>query len=63
MQAYYCQKCEHYISNGKCKAFPDRIPPEIILGEKKHETKLDNQVGDYIFKKKYIDISQYKIKQ
>ena len=31
-----CNRCANYLRNGKCKAFPDRIPDAILDGEHDH---------------------------
>lgn len=48
-----CNSCAYY--NRKkgmaCKAFPDRIP-KIITEINKHDTIIEGQTGNYIYKKK-----------
>lgn len=33
-----CDTCTHYRGNGKCEAFPDQIPLEILSLEHDHKT-------------------------
>lgn len=34
-----------------CKAFPEEIPEEIVLGQIRHDKVLPDQVGEYVFEK------------
>ncbi len=52
-----CLNCKHYDQMGSldedgqvCKAFPDGIPEEVILGDDKHFKEISGQVPDYLFK-------------
>lgn len=44
-----CIKCKHRFENTKCKAFPNRIPKEILGGLIRHEIVIEGQVGDYVY--------------
>lgn len=41
----YCYKCKNFIGNSKCKAFPDKIPDEIIAGIEDHTTPFPGDNG------------------
>jgi hypothetical protein len=49
-----CMGCMYYHSVNfdglTCDAFPNRIPEDIIMGEKHHEIR-KGQTGDYVYKK------------
>lgn len=52
-----CMLCEHYKPNNTdenismgCRAFPKGIP-YLFPPNNEHDTKLDGQVGDFVFKK------------
>ena len=36
MTSFQCIECERYRKDGRCKAFPDGIPEEIITGQFDH---------------------------
>ena len=40
-----CSSCKHYNKDLTCKAFPDRIPIEILDGEHDHRTPFDGDGG------------------
>tara|TARA_Y100000004_G_scaffold139486_1_gene158334 strand:- start:298 stop:498 length:201 start_codon:yes stop_codon:yes gene_type:complete len=40
-----CNRCVHYLKNGKCKAFPSMIPIEILTGEHDHRKPFKNDNG------------------
>jgi len=45
-----CFSCKHnYKKRRGCKAFPDRIPKEILLGEHDHKTIFPGQLNDIVF--------------
>lgn len=45
-----CNKCQH-LNRGtfSCKAFPERIPNEILDGDNDHTKPLPNQGNDLVF--------------
>lgn len=49
-----CSDCAHQISGteAKCKAFPDGIPKDVIVGNIRHDRILPGQTGDYVWMKK-----------
>ncbi len=47
-QSLYCFECTHYLGEGKCLAFPKKIPEEIITGEELHDKTRKDQKGDFI---------------
>ena len=53
---YPCPSCKHLNEwNGEaetCKAFPDGIPEEILMGKNKHKRKLPDQDNDLVFEMK-----------
>mgnify|MGYP000945851891 CR=1 FL=1 len=60
--ACFKRKCRHFIGttggNGgelsvrwTCRAFPDGIPDEIVLGKDPHDDVREDQVGDFVFEK------------
>ncbi len=51
----HCLHCTHQLLNG-CKAFPDGIPFEYAEGEKVHNIKDKNQIGDFVFTKGLSDM-------
>ncbi|MBL7086448.1 MAG: cytoplasmic protein [Candidatus Cloacimonetes bacterium] len=44
-----CPVCKHYTADLKCKAFPDEIPEEILIGEFDHTKKHPEQDNDIVF--------------
>lgn len=44
-----CSKCQNYINNIKCKAFPKGIPENILIGEFDHTKKHPNQDNNTLF--------------
>lgn len=44
-----CSMCKHYLSDLKCKAFPDGIPDKIIDGSIVHDKPLPDQENDIVF--------------
>ena len=46
MTVLQCQMCTHYWGDGKCEAYEDQIPKNIIRGEHDHrdEYKDDNGI-------------------
>ena len=47
-----CNECIHLKDEGKCLAFPDGIPVEILNNNKFHDKIITGQVGKYVFEKK-----------
>lgn len=48
--AGYCHRCEHlYRVKMGCKAFPDGIPSNILLGHLPHEVPYPQQSGDFVY--------------
>lgn len=53
-----CCSCAHYISGVKCKAYPDGIPRDVLLGKEKERNNADvkenscNGVDDIHFEPK-----------
>ena len=47
-----CNKCIHNVGNVKCKAFPDRIPVEILRGKNDHSKPLPGQTNNIVFEAK-----------
>lgn len=47
-----CINCKHYEGNFKCRAFPERIPAEIVNGSNDHSKPLPDQENDIVFKSK-----------
>ena len=46
-----CFYCKHYNKGDiTCKAFPSKIPEEIITGKDIHTSVISNQKGSYVFK-------------
>jgi len=46
-----CFYCKHYNKGDiTCKAFPSKIPEEIITGKVIHTTVISDQKGNYVFK-------------
>jgi hypothetical protein len=45
-----CNTCDYKRKNVKCKAFPDRIPNEILEGKNMHTKPLPNQGNDIVYK-------------
>ena len=46
-----CYFCVHYLDSFKCKAFPKKIPDEIIFGENDHSKPLPKQGNKIVFEK------------
>lgn len=47
-----CQRCQHFDEvDYCCSAFPDGVPDSILDGSKTHETVLEGQKGNTVFKK------------
>ncbi len=44
-----CNRCKHYNQDGTCRAFPDRIPDEILDGENDHSKPLPEQDNELVF--------------
>ena len=40
-----CSSCKHYNKDLTCKAFPNRIPIEILRGEHDHRTPFEGDRG------------------
>ena len=40
-----CNRCKHYLDYGKCEAFPNGIPNEIIIGEFDHANPYSGDNG------------------
>lgn len=56
-----CFNCVNYISGRYCLAFiRKKIPTKIFLGEKKHDEKVENQSGNYVFKNVKLNIKASK---
>jgi len=51
MTSSQCLRCKHYIFDIKCKAFPKKIPDEIITGMFKHDKKYKGQKNNILFEK------------
>ena len=49
MSPSFCIECKHFSSKSSCKAFPEKIPIKIIVGEKEHNKVLKDQKGKFIF--------------
>lgn len=49
MESSYCMECKNYLSVGKCRAFPEKIPEEIFYGEIEHEKPLPKQGNNIVF--------------
>jgi hypothetical protein len=50
-----CIDCKHRdlenIAGFSCKAFPEEIPEEILLGEDDHSKPVAGQVGNFVYEK------------
>jgi hypothetical protein len=47
-----CFDCIHYyIETGTCKAFPNKIPDVIYLGDNDHSKPLSGQKNDIVFER------------
>jgi hypothetical protein len=48
-----CYNCKHYdlmnAAGMSCKAFPEEIPDDIVLGDNDHSKPHMDQVGSYVF--------------
>ena len=44
-----CFFCKNYLKDLKCKAFSEKIPEEILLGNNDHSVPLPNQDNDIVF--------------
>lgn len=40
-----CETCKHYLGDAKCKAFPQEIPIEIIVGKDRHRESIPGDNG------------------
>lgn len=40
-----CHTCKHYNKDLTCKAFPDRIPHDILTGKHNHKTPFEGDGG------------------
>ncbi len=49
MESDLCINCKNYIGDLSCRAFPDGIPQEILLGENDHSEPLPEQENDIVF--------------
>jgi hypothetical protein len=47
-----CNTCKNHIKDLTCKAYPDRIPREILGGVMNHNYPLPDQYGDFIYEPK-----------
>lgn len=48
-----CSRCKNKFGNDiGCKAFPKKIPDEILLGKNQHIQPLKNQGNNFVFKVK-----------
>lgn len=52
MRILKCASCVHYEGRGKCPAYPERIPKEIVWWQTPHDQVLPGQVGDFVFEHK-----------
>ena len=52
MPLYYpvCSHCVNYLGSGKCQAYPDGIPEDILEGKVSHRDVRDDQNNDIVFK-------------
>ena len=49
-----CNSCKHYWRDKKgftCKAFPDDIPHEILMGRNMHTKQFDGQENDIVYER------------
>jgi hypothetical protein len=44
-----CRLCLHYLGQGRCSAFPTRIPLPIFAGDIDHMVVRPGQIGDATF--------------
>jgi hypothetical protein len=44
-----CTTCRYYLEDGRCKAFPNGIPKEILFDNKEHNEVREDQEGGYVF--------------
>ena len=44
-----CNECKHFLGWGKCRAFPESIPDEILDGDNDHSSPLPGQENDLTF--------------
>jgi hypothetical protein len=53
-----CTECKHRdrenLAEMVCKAFPEEIPDEILLGENDHSKRFDGQEGNFVFEQDTI---------
>lgn len=47
-----CNICSHYLGSGTCKAYPTRIPDEILERKVLHRFQLSGQEGSFVFAKR-----------
>ena len=49
-----CNSCKHFWRDKKrftCKAFPDDIPHEILMGSNMHTKQFDGQENDIVYER------------
>jgi hypothetical protein len=46
-----CFNCKNYLKKATCKAFPNGIPEEILLGRNDHSKPLPDQKNTIVFEK------------
>lgn len=51
-----CYKCENYLLESTCLAFPNGIPEEIIKAKAGHDEVRDDQEGEFLFNKTDTEI-------
>ncbi len=51
MMPVQCATCKNYDKDLKCSAFSEKIPGEILTGEKLHDKPLPNQGNDIVYEK------------
>ncbi len=62
MKVSWCSRCEHYLGKGKCPAFPDGIPREILWRSNAHTEIVPGQSGNLVFEPKNPEFEK-KIKE
>ena len=50
MEPSQCIFCDNYLGKMVCKAFPDGIPNEFLVGELHHSRPVPGQVGKFVLK-------------
>lgn len=50
MQPTQCVFCDNYLEKSTCKAFPEGIPHEFLVGELHHSKPVPGQVGKFVLK-------------